>query len=321
MKAVLALLLFPLIAFSQQPEVYIDFSGPSDYLEIDTTNPNNIWQIGKAQKTFMNLGYDDDYAIITDTTLNYAVNNTSSFILKTPKQSLNLLQEGGSTGFFFLEFQNKIQSDSLKDFGLIELSLDSGATWCFGGAPCAGLDTGFSVWHPGYDTYTNANSGFEMKNYFSGNSNQWQREGGGLGICAIGHPKREAANNQCVPKSIWFRFSFISDSIPNNLEGWQIDNIGLYYVPFVGYKVLKNKIKDIELYPNPSNNTVTFNFSNNLNYECVVYDIMGKAIKKAILNNLHNQIYLSELASGSYVVELSNNDTGYLKRKKIIVSR
>ena len=51
-----------------------------DYIFIDTiNNPNNIWQIGLSQKTFLS---SSDVVMITDTLNSYPANDTSSFILK-----------------------------------------------------------------------------------------------------------------------------------------------------------------------------------------------------------------------------------------------
>ena len=63
------------------------FESPNDTFNdkfiIDTVNyPNNVWQIGKPQKTVFDSAYSYPNAIVTDTLNPYPVNDTSVFMIK-----------------------------------------------------------------------------------------------------------------------------------------------------------------------------------------------------------------------------------------------
>jgi hypothetical protein len=50
-------------------------------ISADSTNPPNIWQIGKPQKPFFDCAYSYPRAIVTATILNYPPHNYSIFYL------------------------------------------------------------------------------------------------------------------------------------------------------------------------------------------------------------------------------------------------
>ncbi|GAH19218.1 unnamed protein product, partial [marine sediment metagenome] len=95
-------------------------------LTIDSiTNPNNIWQIGKPQKPIFYSAHSSPNVIATDTVNPYPPNDTSAFIVSN---------NAAMGGFQFphtalLAVYYKVNSDSLKDYGLIEFSPDNGSTW------------------------------------------------------------------------------------------------------------------------------------------------------------------------------------------------
>ena len=82
------------------------------------TDTNNIWQIGVPQKTLFNQANSQPNVIITDTINNYGTNDTSSFTVR-----YNTYNCPYAFGKYYVD------SDSLNDFGIIEISIDSGQTW------------------------------------------------------------------------------------------------------------------------------------------------------------------------------------------------
>ncbi|MFI5220854.1 MAG: hypothetical protein ACHQK8_00905, partial [Bacteroidia bacterium] len=93
----------------------------SNLLFIDTSNHKNIWQIGKPNKSKFDSAYSKPNALVTDTLNPYPINDTSRFIIKN---SIGYGYLGTSLGFYY-----KLNTDSLKDFGMIEISMDSGSHW------------------------------------------------------------------------------------------------------------------------------------------------------------------------------------------------
>jgi hypothetical protein len=98
---------------------------PWFYIYRDTVaNPNCVWQIGRPQKPVFDSARSYPNAVVTDTLQTYPTNDTSSFILA----------QGGLYGWGYPSYAGitgwyKVNSDSLTDYGMIEVSVDSGATW------------------------------------------------------------------------------------------------------------------------------------------------------------------------------------------------
>ena len=68
------------LAFCQQ-SIYFNFDQDTNYKKyfyIDSGNVNNIWQIGKPQKSVFNAAHSAPNALLTDTVNHYPVNDTSS---------------------------------------------------------------------------------------------------------------------------------------------------------------------------------------------------------------------------------------------------
>ena len=187
-KILVAILTFGLMnANGQYLNLIIDFEDPSllHHITIDTiSNPDNIWQIGKPQKTIFNQTYSIPNGIVTDTINYYRVSDTSSFTIKFAWTEY--FTEVFLAGFY------KFDSDTLLDFGTIEISLDKGATW--GNVLEDGIIPDWE-WHP-------------QKPIFTGKIDNWQY----FAVCPSGYYPINFGD------SIYYRFSFISDEIQTNKE-------------------------------------------------------------------------------------------------------
>lgn len=101
---------------------------PFEYLYIDSVNnPQNIWQIGIPEKDNIPLPYSPNVSIVTDTMLPYPTNDTSSFIVAVCHYSQYGFAPYVAVSNWELNYY--IDSDSLNDFGMIEISVDQGNTW------------------------------------------------------------------------------------------------------------------------------------------------------------------------------------------------
>ena len=125
-KLLLFLTLISLVNFANaQYSLFINFEDTSTvkYVKIDTTNHNNIWQIGRPSKTVFTSAYSIPNAIVTDTILPYPINNHSSFIItiKDPQWFQGSPSE--------LDFFHQYNTDSGKDGGYIDVSYNGGAKW------------------------------------------------------------------------------------------------------------------------------------------------------------------------------------------------
>ncbi|MCC1483577.1 T9SS type A sorting domain-containing protein [Winogradskyella immobilis] len=76
-----------------------------------------------------------------------------------------------------------------------------------------------------------------------------------------------------------------------------------------------DKLNEFSISPNPSKRVLNIEFSkidNDLRLE--VYDVLGKRVHKAVLNQLKTTINVTNWKSGVYLVRLSNDKTSLTKR-------
>jgi len=196
-------------------------------LEIDTvSNPNNCWQIGVPQKTEFDSAYSPVRAILTDTINPYPTANTSSFdiVLEPTLYPSNTVFWTN----FRLEFNYRVDCDSLLDYGTIELSTDSGATW---------MDL---INDPTYAPYIEWQTDFTGDlPVLTGNNGAWKHSQADMNALA------QFLNIPVGSTLIW-RFSFTSDSIQTNRDGLMYDNITIEKTPPIGVEETASS-KDKEL--------------------------------------------------------------------------
>ncbi len=248
------------------------------------STPNNIWQIGVPQKTIFNSAATLPKVIVTDTLQYYPINNTSSFSFSLP------VSQFGSV-YYKLQWKQKLDMDSHHDGGIVEYSINNGTTWIN-----ALLNTS-----PTYQFY-----GFQPANKdtisggvpcFSGTDAVWRD----IWLCIFG-----SFNPQ--PTHILMRFTFKSDSIQTNKEGWMIDN-------FSGFQTLVHPIKEnsqveeLMVYPNVTNGIVNVeikktspeDYINNielLDLNGRVVDAYGRNFTKVVLD-------ISKHKEGVYYMRVS----------------
>jgi hypothetical protein len=256
-------------------------------LSIDTSS-FNLWKIGNPHKIIFNSIIDDDKVIVTDTILNYPINNTSKF---TYKSYYNLINSYN----FNISFKHRIDSDTLKDGGFVELSIDNGQNWYNVIDPNMPFQYQYSASENFYstsDSLVNNNFGF------SGYSSDW--------IISkyqwiITNPLRKEIND-----TLLFRFNFISDSIENNREGWMIDDFKIQqYTPIDG--IYENTISFINVIPNPASTTIKFENNNFEILDLKIYDISNKIIQCDQVSK--NEIDINNLKSGLYYLRIETKST------------
>lgn len=162
---------------------------------IDTTGGNS-WQIGSPGKSNFTAAQSAPNVIVTDTLNPYPSNDTSSFIIK------HAADLGWQTMYpgISIEGWYSVDSDSLNDFGFIEFSHDYGSTWY-------NLDSA--------GNYGCCFAGADILPTFTGSSNGWQY----FKYCIC---TPVTVNNG---DTIYYRFTFISDSVNTNKDGLMFDDL------------------------------------------------------------------------------------------------
>lgn len=277
------------------PEInFQDPVPPGHDLVIDTVgNPNNLWQIAAPQKPVINSAYNYNRAIITDSLSPYPVNDTSSFVIK---------HEAGD-GYPYshtvkLSFWYWADTDSLNDYGIIEFSPDNGSSWF-------NFEDPDIFWSMEWIT---------VPPTLTGNSGGWQQayvNTAGLGDYFLIESE----------DTVQFKFTFISDSIPNDRDGLAFD-----YFEFCDFveSVPENQFEHINsfAFPNPVRNQMTIQFDNprSAPFELSVYNSLGQQV--SILEQVTaNSVFFNTetMNPGVYFYTLSSTREKQVSNNRFVI--
>ena len=241
-----------------------DFENQRDTASIEIDSASRVlWHIGQPNKTVFDSALSLPNAIVTDTALPYPENANASFIYKFKWQ-------GAEPS---VSFKHKLDADSL-DGGYVELSIDSGMNWLL-----LSDTLYFNLDAIIFANYVNVSNNFYSLEDtlfngvagFSGSIDQWEE-------VRIWFP---CATVRSTPE-VWLRFTFVSDSLPSNRDGWIIDD--LRYEGFGGIcasiEESQNLHDKMAVAPNPVTDRTQFSMKTgqlqNATFE--VLDVTGKRI-------------------------------------------
>lgn len=257
-----------------QPVSSFEDRDTANYFYIDTTQASNLWQIGTPSKTIFNSAYSAPLALLTDTLNTYSNGNISSFefVMRTDDAT-------------FISFWHRLNTDSLADGGVVEVSTDGGSTWA-------------NIINATQFTLTNF---YSSSNIISSNSNK-------LGFTGNSGWIQSTIQGYAL-NFVRFRFTFTSDNTNTNKDGWMIDSFD--------FTCLGTGIKEIganspiHIFPNPTSNFIFIRSDNSLQFKsAIIKDIVGKTI----LTTDRATIDLSQFQSGLYFIEVTTDKEKYLAR-------
>ena len=244
-------------------------------IRIDSTVPNNIWQIGAPNKHTFKSAYSLPNAIVTDTLNSYPINNNSVFYLKTPGDFSSKLHTAN------LSFWYMLDSDTLIDYGKIEMSVGSSQTWInicknYGGDIYDSLGNLLKQTGPD-DTigFTGISHGWYHFTYF-----------------------RFFPDNEVID-SIRYRFTFHSSSSFASRDGWMIDDI--LFEDYWESVPVRNST--FSICPNPAKDKITVK-SNIPIIEYEILNSMGQLLIRTKTNDLTEKISVANLNPGLYFCKL-----------------
>lgn len=267
-------------AYWQSPFSDFEDRDLANYIYVDTTQTNNLWQIGTPSKSLFNSAHSPQLALLTDTLNTYpnATQNSFEFVIITDD-------------FTSIDFWHRYDTDSLKDGGIVEVSTDGGLTWT---NIIMDTITGFF-----FDNFYSANdtiASFNMQPGFTGSSSGWIKsrimKSGGMWYYR-------------------FRFTFSSDTIDNNRDGWMIDDFD--YI-CMGTSIEETEINAmIKLYPSPAIDQFTIDLQDGLELQNVqISNTAGQLIQQS-----HEQeVVTNGWPSGIYFIEISTNKG--IVRKQVV---
>jgi hypothetical protein len=253
---------------------------------IDTiSNPNCIWQIGHPAKTIFNSAYSVPNVIVTDTLNPYPINDTSSFIITHIRPG-----NFGGNESLLLDFYFKLNTDSLADYGIIEASLDNGTSWI----NLMTQDTTYGL------------NWINPKPILTGNTNGWVHYSEDI---------RSLTYMIGYSDTVLYRFTFISDSVQTNKEGWMLDDF-LFNDSWEGIPEYQND-NLISISPNPTSNELRIHTTKIVDKPTIqILNYTGQILYDK-LNFIGETIDTRQLPNGIYLLKYS--DTKSLSVKKFVV--
>lgn len=286
--------------FSQSniPEYLFTFEDTTHayFLYRDTvSNPNCVWQIGAPQKNVFTSSVSAPNSIVTDTVNPYPVNDTSSFIIKHEVGLGALNLNGGWVTYYRMTGEYWVNSDSLNDYGKIEMSPDNGQSWILISDDTTDLSGDFWPFSPEEITLT-------------GNSGDWK-------YFTIDFRYNPNINFN-VGDTVQYRFTFISDGIVDNLDGLIFDNIAIEDLNVGAIEEISHNSKSV--FPNPFSNQLTLNVTTETKH-IVIYDVNGKVVfANQNLNATSLIINTTNFNEGVYFYILSDHNGVTLESGKLV---
>lgn len=290
----------------------VSFEQPTNKILLGDAE-GDIWQIGTPQKSFFNGAHSGTKAIVTDTLNYYPPNDTSRFIyiIRNPYTQ---------TCFTAMEFWHKYDMDPAGDKGVIEASYDGGLSWV------EVKDTsGFDPWWGTYfwweaDYHESTGEYTEHPVITTGTSDGWIKSTfGWQWFITVSSADSIIIN----PDSLMIRFTFISDAIMEDKEGWMIDDI---LTSSAGWEtcssVSENSIqKAVSVSPNPFSSVTSLQFNIPLqDAELTICNTSGQIVKQlAHLSSQSITLYRDNLPPGIYFLFFTEDHKMIAKEKLIIM--
>ena len=271
------------------------------HLKLDT---NSFWEIGKPTKLNFNNSYSGDFSIVTGLDSMYKESDTSMFIVSFYEDfDVWVPNYLGIYCPLVIEFDHRFITDSISDYGKIEMSLDNGSKWYdvlsskFNANGLCDITENPKNYHYFEST---GDTIFDSLSVY-GNSNGW--------VHSIFSKNVEQIVNidNVYPDSVMIRFTFITDSIGRN-EGWQIDNLCLSMDRISNIKEINN-VQSLKIIPNPNNGTFIIEDIDIQNGIIEIFDLTGVVVFSEKIHSQRKQTVITELNSGMYIVKVGDGKT------------
>jgi hypothetical protein len=282
-----------------------------------SSNGNQIWQIGLPAKPFFDTSYSAPNAIMTDTINPYPVNNVSSIILNNRDTSQSAMYP--VHGRNKLSFLHKYQTTQNNDGCAVEVSYN-GTTWQNFLADTFWQNnswpgTSGQQFPDNSGMYSLTDTLFNFGYGFSGTSSGWVYSE----IEWVWWVAVTGINLLPMPDSMFIRFTFYSDSIAENLDGWMIDNISLTGQDPNGIEENLFQSTAIALHPQPSSGILNVTIKNRINsISYSVFDLEGRKVLSGSAGNRFS-IDVSKLHAGIYTLAIETEENKLLVKPLSVI--
>jgi len=247
---------------------------------------SNIWQIGEPQKSIFDMASTQPNAILTDTINHYPTNNESSFSFGIDSELYYW------SGIIAIQWAQKLEMDSAMDGGIIEFTNDSGQTW----QNIFNNPYVYNLYGYNDENQVELPSG-DMA--FSGTDSLWKD----IWLCFD-------ISWLSLSDSLSIRYTFKSDSIADQKDGWMIDNLMVHptWVHTVEENVQENYL---DIGPNPTNAIVNIQAKKSSEFHIIeeleVIDNSGRIVESYKNVPTRFWIDLSDHPDGVYILRIKTN--------------
>lgn len=292
MKTTFLLFVFPVLIWAQDPGLQIFFEN-GDWegrVFIDSSNNENIWQIGPPAKPIFSSAWSPPNAIVTDTAAHYPVNTSSSFVIP---YKLSYADQPSGAHTLGLTFLYKIDADTDNDYGEVLMSLDGGDTWS------SYFDYEFlsQYWTEMPNGPINNGSPPPL----TGSSSVWIYYYSVAWTIPDYYPDAD---------TILLKFVFHSDSVETFQDGWLIDDIVIEEALESVFDISKPRILS-KVFPNPAAGeaAIFIEDAEGKEYTLEIFNqgSMTQVFRTSVFGG-HTLLALNELPSGAYVYQLFNKE-------------
>ncbi|RYE25962.1 MAG: T9SS type A sorting domain-containing protein [Sphingobacteriales bacterium] len=222
--------------------------------------------------------------MVTDTLNPYPVNDTSAFSFG--------IRPWGRWGIIALQWKQKIDFDKKMDGGVVEFSIDSGATWQ------NTFNNPYVYNFYGYDT-TNRDTLMTGEYAFSGTDSNWRD----IWLCFD-------YSYLSTTDSLALRFRLLTDAVDSNKEGWLIDNM-MAHVTYIHTAKAAEKVDKLTVYPTRTSGIVHIDAEKRNEFyiieQLTITDAMGRRVKAYKNCPTRFWIDLSDQQDGLYYVRVKTN--------------
>jgi len=267
-----------------------DFSDTCTYVVIPDPS-TNLWVHGESQKSSLT---QNGKVMITDSVYSYPNGTNASFEIHWPAWNQYPLS-------LILGFHHSMNSDSLLDGGIIEVSRDYGLSWT------NVIEDQTNMLFLSNELYTSADTLFTGEKGFSGTFSDRYTELEWVWMFPI---------KDIPTDTMYYRFRFISDGIDNTKEGWMISDLTFSFAD-LGSGVEELTSFDFSFSPNPSNGLIQLDCPTSIQ-KAILSDLTGGIVSTVLLDNKKVLNY-SGLSKGIYFLQLETSDNRFSQVKRIVI--
>lgn len=257
------------------------------YVQI-VTDPihSNLWEVGAPQKTVFTQASSYPNVIVTDTNDSYPVSDSSVFLIKH-FGSMDLQR---CSPYFWFYGSYWVDAEFGADFGRIEISVDHAQSW---------INVSDVDWGNGFYWMSN-------RPVLTGSSNGWVDFQ--LDLSSLNH----YYDFMWETDTLFFRFTFISDSVDTQQDGLMFDNFRFYANDGTGIAEPVSG-NSVQIYPNPAVDLITLKLEPGIKIKTVkIVDFLGQIVLEAKIPS--KQVDVSGLPVGVYLLEIES-DHGIIQSK------